>query len=272
MKKILVPTDFSPAARTAGDYAAELAKAFEAELYLLHAYIEPAPVTEAPVAWVIIGSELQEEYDARIHQEMNRLKERYGVAVHGTARQGYEGSTIREMADEVEADLMVMGLKGDKRNRLPGSTTLTMIRKTKTPVLVVHEGIAFTPIRHVALAVDFNVVTAAASFNPLFELLERFDADLHVLHVEKINADIEPSELVAKLNLDRVLSRVSFWYEKLVNNDVERGIKNFVQNHPVDLLVMVRHHHSIVERLFGEVHTSDMIYETNRPVLILKDR
>jgi len=41
MKRILVPTDFSPAAENATAYAAQLARQIEASLVLLHVYQLP---------------------------------------------------------------------------------------------------------------------------------------------------------------------------------------------------------------------------------------
>ena len=74
MKKILVPIDFSPASRNASEYAASLAKAFDAEVYLLHVFMEPVPSSEAPVAWMIMGSELQDTNDALVNEKINILK------------------------------------------------------------------------------------------------------------------------------------------------------------------------------------------------------
>ena len=79
MKKILVPIDFSPASHNASEYAASLAKAFDAEIYLLHVFTEPVPASEAPMAWMIIGSELQDANDALVNEEINILKKKYSV-------------------------------------------------------------------------------------------------------------------------------------------------------------------------------------------------
>ena len=48
MKKILVAVDFSEASRKAMDYAAALAKSFNANMVLLHAFYIPVPVGDAP--------------------------------------------------------------------------------------------------------------------------------------------------------------------------------------------------------------------------------
>jgi nucleotide-binding universal stress UspA family protein len=51
METILMPTDFSPAAGNALDYAVELAKFFDAQLILVHAY--PIPPTNVDTGFSI---------------------------------------------------------------------------------------------------------------------------------------------------------------------------------------------------------------------------
>ena len=58
MKKILVPTDFSPASRKAEEYAAALSIILGAEMQLLHVYRELMPATTGPEPWSHTISEL----------------------------------------------------------------------------------------------------------------------------------------------------------------------------------------------------------------------
>ncbi|MEO6136615.1 MAG: universal stress protein, partial [Ginsengibacter sp.] len=48
MKTILAPIDFSDASFSSADYAASLANIFNAELILVHAYINPSTIDEMP--------------------------------------------------------------------------------------------------------------------------------------------------------------------------------------------------------------------------------
>src|SRR5690349_21671906 len=60
MKTLLVPTDFSPAATNATNYAADMALAMGADLYLLHVYQVPIAVTDVPLVLVSVD-ELKQE-------------------------------------------------------------------------------------------------------------------------------------------------------------------------------------------------------------------
>jgi nucleotide-binding universal stress UspA family protein len=49
MKTILVPTDFSEAAKNAAEYAINLAKVLNTKVTLFHVYHVPLPISEVPI-------------------------------------------------------------------------------------------------------------------------------------------------------------------------------------------------------------------------------
>jgi nucleotide-binding universal stress UspA family protein len=54
MKTIIIPTDFSPAAINAMNYAADMAIAINASLLLFHVYSVPISMTDVPVMLVSV--------------------------------------------------------------------------------------------------------------------------------------------------------------------------------------------------------------------------
>lgn len=271
MKKILVPIDFSPASRNAEEYAAVLATVLGWPLQLVHVYWEPAPAPELPGAYIESAVSLQEENEEWVEEEVLYLKEKYEVAVEGGAQAGLKGDTINALAREDEAGLVVMGMKESKRNRFVDSTVFTALRRTRIPVLVVPEGVAHKPIQNIVLAADFNGVRDTSCFDLLFTLLQKLDAALQVVHVAGKEAAIKPEELAAKLQLGRMLAKVTYWYHELDEDNVEEGILRFTQSHPADLLVMVAHRHRLFERLLGTLYTRDLSYKSSIPLLVLED-
>lgn len=271
MKKILVPIDFSPASRNASEYAVSLAKALGTTVELLHVYLEPAPAIDGPMAWVPTAT-FQEENEEWIQEEVQYLKEKYGVEVTGEVVAGLKKQSINEQAKKSDAGLVAMGMKEAKRQKFIASTVFSAIRRTRRPVLVVPEGVPFLPIRNIVLAADFNGVKDTACFDPLLELVEKLGANLQVVHVAGKEAVIKPEELPGKIQLGRVLSEVTYWYHELDENRIEESILQFTQNHPADLLVMVAHRHSLFDRLFGMVYTRGISSRTTIPLLILDDK
>lgn len=272
MKKILVPVDFSPASRNAEEYAAALGRAMKASLQLLRVYWEPALAPELAASWTGAGPAIQEENGEWIEGEVRFLQEKYGVEVSGMVRTGFKGDTINETVKESEADLVVMGMKEARRHNFPGSTVYTVLRKSGKPVLVVPEGVPFKPIRDIVLAADFTVVRDLSCYNILYALAESWEAALQVVHVAGKEAAIKPEELSGKLQLQRVLAKVTYWYHELDEDRIEESLLRFTENHPADILVMVAHHHNFFERLFGTLYTRDMSFKAAIPLLVLEDR
>src|SRR5688572_19902745 len=111
MQTIVVPTDFSPEARNAGFYAAELAKIFSARLVLFHAYMLPTPVSEVPYVMITVD-ELQKENEILLKKEVDHLTQTYGVETEGIVRIGIPSDEIRALSEDLAIDLVVMGMKG----------------------------------------------------------------------------------------------------------------------------------------------------------------
>ena len=145
MQKIIVPTDFSPEARNAGLYAAELAKIFNSKLTLFHAYMLPTPVSEVPYVMITVD-ELQKENELLLKKEVEHIIQSHGVETEGIVRIGIPSDEIKVLSDDLSADLVVMGMKGAGGiDKMIGSTTTNAIRKLKTPVLVIPHDSRFLP-------------------------------------------------------------------------------------------------------------------------------
>ena len=65
MKKIIIPTDFSPAALNATHYAMDMALAINGSLHLLHIYQLPISVTDAPLVLISVD-ELKENAEKKL--------------------------------------------------------------------------------------------------------------------------------------------------------------------------------------------------------------
>lgn len=272
MKKILVPVDFTPASLTASKYAASLAKLWSAELYLLHAFQEPVPLEPSPSVWMVTDNSIQKQSEKRVKEEVRSLSKTFSVPVFGEALLGSKGGAIHDYANIIKADLIVMGRKSGKRKPLSGSTIFKAIRKTNLPVLVVPETVYYVPIHFITLALDFEPLKNTGCFDLLFNLVEKSKATLRVLHVEKKGVKVKTVEGEQKARISRAFSNISFWYDEIEEDDIDLGIEQFIKEHPTDLLVMVAHHHSIFERLFGTIHTSSVSYQVNIPLLVLPDK
>ncbi len=137
-KKILVPTDFSPAAAEAFRTAVTLAKAEGGEVVVAHVTRAPAVVVEN--GQVTPGNDAGKPLNL---WNMFRALVSDDPSVHVTHEVVVAGrvsaSGILEMLEKFGCDLIVIGSHGHGRLRrfLRGSLTDEVVRRTHCPVLVV---------------------------------------------------------------------------------------------------------------------------------------
>ena len=270
MQTILVPIDFSPVSRNASVYAAELARLFNARLLLFHAYMLPTPVSEVPYV-MVTADEMQGENEALVKKEANQLQSTYGVEVEWLVRIGIASDEIKELTKERPIDLIAMGMKGaGGLDKIVGSTTTNVIRKVKTPVLIVPHDAGYKPIQHITYASDFTYNTSSSLFAPLQEVAKKLGAHIDILHVQKETVKME--ELAGKTATEKVFGSCDHDFVNVTNHSVTQGINEYLQTHSSELLVMVAHTHTFFERIFSKSRTASMAYETKIPLLVLQDK
>ncbi|HEY2512413.1 MAG TPA: universal stress protein [Polyangiaceae bacterium] len=141
IKRVLVPIDFTETSDKAFDFALELAERFGASVTAMHAY--EIPVIGFPdgalVATVDIATRIQESgrkgLDAAVAARASR-----GVPIDSVLREGPAWEEIRALAEEMPADIIVIGTHGRRgiARALLGSVAENVIRTTKVPVLTIH--------------------------------------------------------------------------------------------------------------------------------------
>jgi nucleotide-binding universal stress UspA family protein len=272
MQTILLPVDFSPASRNAAVFAAELAKLLGSKLLLFHAYMLPTPISEVPYAMVTVDN-LQKENEESIRKEADWIHDNYALEVEWLVRIGIASDEIKTLTKERDIGLIVMGMKGaGGLDKIIGSTTTNVSRKVKTPVLVIPHDAVYTPVKHITYASDFTYRTSTQLFNPLLELARAFGAKTYILFVRQGHGGNTDQETAGKKNSEIIFEGYEHEYVTIEEPSVNQGISKYIQQHSSQLLVMVAHKHTFLERVFSKNHTTVMAYETHVPLLILQDK
>ena len=148
IKTILVPTDFSEHAKRAFERACELAVQLGAKLYLLHVQAESAlriavkeGLFESCSTDEEIHSAVAELIEQRFSQTLSGV-DHSSISIECTRRRGDPGAATIAYAQEIGADLVVVGRRGlglieEMRVAVIGSVTESLIRKSPCPVVVV---------------------------------------------------------------------------------------------------------------------------------------
>ncbi len=148
IRKILLPVDMGPASDAAIEETAALARAFSAEVTVLHVYEAPIPYPGVPYVPIHdLSLALEKSARGAVEVVVQRLAGRV-PRVSGLVRQGSAWRNINEVAQETGADLVVVGTHGRRGvpRALIGSVAEKVVRTSPVPVLTVHAPDAATPM------------------------------------------------------------------------------------------------------------------------------
>ena len=138
IRKILVPTDFSPHADEAFRVALTLARTVGAEVILFHVARPPAVVSEGGKLLANPGQADAANLWDRFHSLQPadpKVRVEHEVIVADRPRGGH----ILDVLDKLGCDLIVMGTHGRSwlKHRLFGSVAEEVVRLARCPVMVV---------------------------------------------------------------------------------------------------------------------------------------
>lgn len=272
MQAILLPIDFSPAARNAASFAAAFAKTFHARLVLFHAYMLPTPVSELPYV-MVTADELQKENEQLIKKEAQQLHEAHGIEVEWVVRIGIPSDEIGVLIEEKPVDLVIMGMRGaGGLDKIIGSTTTNTVRKIRTPVLIVPHEAAYAAFTNITYASDFSYKAGLHLFALLLQLAGTYHSKIHILNVQKDPEGGKAGEPTGKKDLEELFKDCDHLFATIGAGSVMQGINTYIEQHACELLVMVAHKHSFFERVFSKDYTLAMTHETRVPMLVLQDK
>ncbi|UTF55811.1 universal stress protein [Natronosalvus rutilus] len=262
---ILVPTDGSDCAQAAVGYAADLATRYDAKVHAL-CVVDYRTLENGP------------QYD-QIKKEREEFAERTcndlsvsGVPAEQAVRTDIPHKAILRYATEQDIDLIVMGTHGRTgvERHLLGSVTEKVVRLSDVPVLTVKaegDGEITYPYTDILVPTDGSE-GAEAAIDPAVDIACTYDARLHALSVidsmvlgvdVRSVAIVETLEESAQSAVETIEEQATQASVSMVETKIEhgspyRGIRSYVEEHDIDLVVMGTHGRSRIERyLLGSI-------------------
>ncbi len=132
-KTVLFPIDQSREAREAAEVVANIVQKYNSRLVLLSVVEEPSP--EAPSADPMVSPEVV----AKLLENARTLFSQQNIQAEILEKQGKPAFTICDVADEIGADLIIMGCRGLglTEEGATDSVTTRVINLSPCPVLIV---------------------------------------------------------------------------------------------------------------------------------------
>ena len=272
MKSILVPLDYSDNARKAYQYGLELARKFEARLMPVHVYTVSALQTGSPYEVVrnIVENEEESqrefflEYLAELRLSMNHDD----VVVQPVLNRGFAVDQIVEVAKRHPDAYIVMGTKGAGgiKEKLLGSNTASVIEQAQCPVFAIPEKASFKPIRNIAYAMPLELGDLETIAH-VKEFADLFGATLHCIHVNYTDGDWDIKEIEELDGVGGGEEGQNITFSIIQNKDVSVGINDFIKKRDIDVLAMLTHKRTFMQKLFNKSLTQRFAFHSDVPLL-----
>jgi nucleotide-binding universal stress UspA family protein len=142
-KRIMVCSDGSDSALRAAGKAAEIAKRFDAHIILVHVFLSAEAIYPDGIVTAPDYAELTPEYKQQVQRSVEKYTGKIfddaGVNYTFFGLTGHVVEQIVELAEQEQADLIVMGSRGRGRFQrfLLGSVTDGVIHHAHCPVMIV---------------------------------------------------------------------------------------------------------------------------------------
>ncbi len=270
MKTIIATTDLSKDASNALEYAASLAKCINARLVLYNSYMLPthAANTLMPSAGIekmLAANRASLEYAAL------RISCTYDIKTEWVSNIANVEEELDVQVKKYNADLVVMGMRGNSFDqKLFGNTTTAVIRHAKYPVLVVPQTVSFKGIHKILFACDNNCKFAFNTLKMLNEVASELQAEMLVLHVEKIRKMAEEVVLAGAgdhSEIETSLADINHTYLDMDGCSVVNGIEKGIEEFQADLLVMVPQKYGFWDSMLHKSKTCEMAARSRIPLL-----
>lgn len=275
MKTIIVPTDFSPVAINAMNYAVNLALAIDASIHLLHVFQIPVSYdnTDIPLPMIDI-TELEQIHQDRINELKTQVEQNSSgrIKVEAIVKPGDLIDYLKELSESLQPFAVVMGTKGAGfvERLLVGSSTLAAIRHLPVPVLVVPPNASFHGIQRIGFACDFKKVAERTPVAPIKEWVNTFKAEFHILNVDEKDKNVRDTAGESVV-LHGLLDDLNPRYAYVDNPEVEKGISSFAEEKKLDVLIVIPRKHRLLEALFQKSHTKNLAFHSHIPILSIQE-
>jgi nucleotide-binding universal stress UspA family protein len=291
--RILVATDLSAPAHHAVDRARLVAAPANSELHIVYALeLDALDKLRELLGANLTSAKTAIEADAydRLRQLGTHQRHQLDTAVQMRVISGKPLQVIAGEADAIDADLLVLGARGESylRHALLGSTAARVIRKlVRCPILVVKQA-PHEAYRNVLVAVDFSpaslhAIHIAKCWAPTstLVLLHAFElpyegllwragvAQQEITHY--VNADVDKHRVRLHALAAEAGLKPAAYNVRVLHGDPSQQIIAMEQEYDADLIVVGKHGTDFTEELLIGSVTQHVLAESQGDVLVVAD-
>lgn len=260
MKNILVPVGSSKNAVSNLQYAIDLAKEVDANVYVISVFKEVSKVG----GLTKVNAILKEESENRIAEVIAAVDTK-DVTVVSHPLKGEVVDGVKRFNKHIPVDLMVISPRSNSTREevYLGKTSGKLVKGTNVPVLIVPEGAVFSTPKTVMMAFKNGQFKKKSNIEPLAFLTEKFKLEVNLLHVET------PDSTAEMLKVSNKLLKIKNSYTKTDNATTFQGVVEYFQQMNPDIICVVRRNRGFFSKLWEKNIILKKEFFTSKPLLVL---
>jgi nucleotide-binding universal stress UspA family protein len=257
MKTVIIPVDFSETALNAVRYAADMFTGKAGTSVILYHMFERDK--EAVTAAQYLESLKAEMQDKGV-TSVDWIKEEGDDFIDSLGRLAYQKA----------ATLILMGIteREEWRQLIMTSNTVKMAEQNICPVMIIPPHAKFSGINNIALTSDFKDVDATTPVLAIKNVLEIFNANLHIVNVDNEHyVSLTEEYLTERAKMQRLFAEFKPEFYFIGMNDFFEAVEQFSKDRNIDLIVIIPKNHTFMNSVFSARHTKKLAYHTSVPLL-----
>lgn len=260
MNNILVPVGSSDNSASNLQYAIDLAKEINANVYVVSVF----KVFSKAGGLSKVNTILKEESEKRLEKILS-LVDKKGVSVTAHPIKGEVLEGISRINRQIPIDLMVLAPRSNsmKDEVYLGKTSGKLLKRTNIPILVVPEGAKFKAPKTMLMAFKNGTFEEDSLLKAVRQFKDYFGTEVNVLHVES------PDTTEAMKTVTENLKELQSSYTKVEAATTFQGVIEYFQHYNPDMLCVVRRKRGFFKKLWekNEIHKRE--FHTSKPLLVL---
>jgi len=278
MRNILIPTDFSENAMNAVSYALELFKYEKCNFYIMHAYQdaiyqETIDVTRDNLDHVTtqVAQRSAEQLEF-ILKEINETSPNPRHTYISVSSNNILIDESDKIVDEKNIDLIVMGTKGKSNDKKItfGSQTLQVLKYVKCPVLAIPENQTYSPPKHVLFPTNYLIPYKRRELKLFCDMVAPYRSVVDVVYISK-STKLSMRQEDNQRFMKEALCKNEVNFKTIDSKDVVSAIEAYVENHPIDMLVMVNTRDSFLESFLYPSRVDQLSLTLNVPFFAMQN-
>jgi nucleotide-binding universal stress UspA family protein len=288
MKTFLIPVDFSENTLSTCKHAIYFTGQQKTRLFLFHIYPDQIIVPDSSLPIGIdndasLNIEFIETLRKQAEEKMLQLKTEVLALIETMAYSNLEVSylvsggdfewELHNICKEINPELIITGTEGEeKKGFLEGSIAENIMSRAKIPVVAVPSSFKNERIQHIMYASNFSKMDIA-SINKVFQLFEKMNVFVHVVHFqfdEKEDKSIVLlNELEQAFGKEKLSGKITFHF--IHASDKADVLDAFTNKFQIDMVAFLSHKRNFFQNLFSRKIIKKDFFKLGLPMLALHE-